>query len=387
MNFFFAHDVVAYNKIVFTFIKTNKPYRYLRVFEIEDGITREFYNDEIKNLVLLEEVSPTSEELRINTLSVDLVTKNEIGVLFQRTLPFKLFRDGSLLGTFFIDISNRKKGKEYEITATDYIGILDRETYQGGLYIDTMVGTIVGEILSDMPYIIDSTLSNRTVSGYLEPMSKREALQRVIFASGGIIDCSRSEKIEIKRLDNTIKSNLNNDKLVSISEKTESITTQINLIEHRYKLKTEMDTLYEETLNGDLLVNFDAPHTQLSINRYGRILESGIHHAKIRGTGDVKLQGLGYDDISTTRTKVNPLVVETDVKKVKEYETTLICNEIDLLDYLNFISKKLTVIYNMESKEKVGDMVKVLEQNARITNLEYDLNTPCIYATAEMEVY
>ena len=75
-----------------------------------------------------------------------------------------------------------------------------------------------------------------------------------------------------------------------------------------------------------------------------------------------------------------------DIDKVKSYNTTLICNEINLIDNLKFINKSLTVKLNLENQEKVGDKVNVLGQSARITNLDYELNTPSIYAIAEMEI-
>ena len=101
-KYFFHQDVVAYNKIVITFRKTNIPYRYLRIFFIEDGVVREFYNDELKNLKVVEETSSTTENLSVNTLDIDLISKTDVGVLFQRTLPMRLYRDGKLVGAFFI---------------------------------------------------------------------------------------------------------------------------------------------------------------------------------------------------------------------------------------------------------------------------------------------
>lgn len=390
VNYFFEQDVVAYNKIVFTFKKTSKPYRYLRIYEIEDGITREFYNDEIRNLQVLEEISPITENLSMNTMDVEIVTKNSVGVLFQRTLPMKLYRDESLIGSFFIESSEKNNGNDYRITAVDYIGILDGEKFIGGMYENKNVGELVAEILQDMPYTIDSTLASRTLTGYLEIVNRREALQRVIFASGGIIDCSRSECIEIKLLDDTIKSNLDKSKIVSIKERIESITTRIELVEHKYKRKWSEDVLFDERLKGETTIYFSTPYARLYFSdeteENSEIVEWNANYAVIRANGYTELLGRPYNDTTTTKVKNNPLVVGTDMAKVKTFNTTLICNEINLIDYLNFISKTLTVTFHMNNNERIGDKVTVLGENARIINLEYALNTPSIYATAEMEV-
>jgi hypothetical protein len=116
-------------------------------------------------------------------------------------------------------------------------------------------------------------------------------------------------------------------------------------------------------------------------------VESNANYAVISANGYTELMGRPYNDTTSTKSKVNPLVVGTDIAKIRSYDSTLVCNEINLLDYLKFVSKRLTVTFNMQNNEKIGDMVNVLGTNARIISLEYELNTPSIYATAEMEVY
>jgi len=385
VKFFCQQDIIAYNKITLTFKKMNKPYRYLRIFDIEDGITREFYNDEIKSLKVLEEISLTTENLSVNTLDFQVKTKNDIGVLFQKTLPLKLYRNESLVGAFFIEQSEKETGNTYKISATDYIGLLDNEKFLGGMYVNESVGNIVASILEDIPYTIESELATRTISGYIEILSKREALQKLIFSAGGIIDCSRAESIEIKLLNHDIISTFDKGKIVSIKEITESITTSIELTEHKYKLKKESEKIVEDTISGETLISFSAPYTSLSMTG-GTIISSGINYVLVNGNGDVTITGIGYDDISIKKNKRNPLTVTTDIEKVKSYNTTLICNEISLIDNLKFINKTLTVKLNLENYEKVGDKINILGQDARITNLDYELNTPSIYATAEMQI-
>lgn len=362
-----------------------RPYRYLRIFDIEDGITREFYNDEIKNLKILEEISTSTENLSINTLDLQLKTKNDVGVLFQKTLPLKLFRNESLIGAFFIEQAEKEFENSYKISATDYIGLLDNEKFLGGMYINETVGNIVASILENIPYTIEEELSTRTINGYIEILSKREALQKLIFSAGGVIDCSRTESIEIKLLNDEIISSFGKEKIVSIKEIVESITTSIELTEHRYKLKKESQKIIEDTISGESLISFTSPYTSLSVTG-GTIISSGVNYVLINGTGAVTITGVGYDDIIIRKTKRNPLTVTTDIDKVKSYNTTLICNEINLIDNLKFINKSLTVKLNLENQEKVGDKVNVLGQSARITNLDYELNTPSIYAIAEMEI-
>lgn len=384
-RYFCSQDVVAYNKIEIIFRKTNIGYRYLRIFYIEDGITRIFYNDEFKNLRLLEEISSTTENLSMNTLNIDIHSRNEVGVLFQKTLPLTLYRDEKLVGSFFVDTADKENETEYKISAVDYIGLIEKEKFMGGMYSSETVGNIVASILGDIPYSIDEEISSRTLTGYIEIISKREALQKVIFSAGGIIDCSRSDKIEIKAISDNITSILDKDRIVSIKENVESITTTIELVEHKYTPQEEKTIILEDTINGDTLVTFSSPYTTLAITG-GSIVSSNANYAIITGNGSIKLTGYSYDDATIIKRKSNPLTVSTDVEKTKSYNTTLICNEINLIDYFKFISKTLTVKFNMNNNEKVGDKVIVLGKEARIISLDYTLNTPSIYASAKMEV-
>lgn len=316
---------------------------------------------------------------------MELKAKNDVGVLFQKTLPLKLYRNETLIGAFFIETSAKENKDLYKISSTDYIGLLDKEKFLGGMYTAESVGNIVANILEDSPYTIDQTLASRTVTGYICICSKREALQMIIFSAGGIIDCSRNDSIEIKLLPTETTSELTNTEIVSIKETVESITTTIELIEHKYKIKSEAEQIIEDAVNGEALICFNSPYNSISISG-GTILQSGINFAKISANGSFTLTGFGYDDITITKSKRNPLTVTTDIKKIKSYSTTLVCNEINLLDQLQFINKTLSVNFKVSNGEKVGDKIQVLNQTARITRLEYELNTSSIYANAEMEV-
>ena len=384
-KYFFHQDVVAYNKIVITFRKTNIGFRYLRIFFIEDGIVREFYKDELKNLKIIEEVSSNTENLSMNTLDIELNSKSDVGVLFQKTLPMKLYRDNALVGAFFIDRAEKENIATYKIEAVDYIGLIENEKFLGGMYTNELVSNIVANILGTIPYQLDNTIGKRTITGFIDIQSKREALQKVIFSAGGIVDCSRNECIAIKPLDNTIKSVLGKDKIVSIKEEIESITTSIELVQHRYTAQSEESEIFNDTITGETLITLGAPYHSLRISG-GTLLTVGTNYAVISGSGTVILYGKGYEDNTVITSKNNPLTVSTDVRKVKTYDTTLICNEINLLDKLNFVAKILKIKFKMSNNEMVGDMINVLGENARILCLEYSINTPSIYALAELEV-
>ena len=384
--YFCNNKVTAYNKIVITIVSTNNPYRYLKIFNITDGIIRNFYQDELENVDIIEETSTKNETLSINNTSISIINKNDIGILFQRTLPFKVYRDNTLYGCFFIDISSSNAKKTfYTISANDYIGLLEYQMHLGGMYSNIAVSNLIADILGDIPYELDSELGDKTLTGYLPIQTKREALRQVIFSVGGMIDTSRNESIIIKPLPTVISSELNKDKIIDIKTTELAITTSIELNTHKYKVNSEETELFNDSLNGTLYLTFGEPIHDLTITG-GTILTSGTNYATIQGNGIVILTGKGYDDIVETISKSNPAVATTDLQKVETHETTLNCNSIELLNSLKFVKSNIDVTFNMTA-EKVGDLVSVNGITCRIISLNYDAKQTNIYASSKMEVY
>jgi len=385
--YFCDRKVTAFNKIIITMNNTNIPYRYLKIFNIIDGIIRNFYEDEIENLEILEEISSNTSALAINNASIEIKNKNEIGILFQRTLPCKVYKDEDLYGVFFIDQTTTNNNRSvYKISANDYIGLLEYQTHFGGMYNNETVSNIVADILTDIEYELDSDLGSRTISGYLPIQTKREALRQVIFSVCGVIDTTRTDKIIIKKLSNEIISTKNEEDITSYSVNDLAITTQIDLTIHRFIANSTSTELYKNTLNGTLLVTFDQPMHDLSITN-GTIVESNANYAIITGTGlTVTLSGQGYDENTETISKNNTNISSTDLSKAVNYNTNLIWNNETLLASLKFIKQNISAVMKLED-EKVGDLITMLGIDARILQIDYDLSLKNMYAKVKLEVY
>lgn len=385
-KYFCNNQVTAFNKVVITIMSTNNPFRYLKIFNIYDGIIRTFYQDELENIDIIEEISTKNEMLSVNNASINIINKNDIGVLFQRTLPFKIYKNNELLGCFFIDTSSNNAQKTfYSISANDYIGLLEYQTHLGGMYSNVKIGDLISDIMGDIPYEIDSVISEKTISGYLPIQTKREALRQIIFSVNGIIDTSRSEKVFIKPLPSTISSIIGENKIIDVKTTELSKTTSIEINTHKYTANSEETELFNNVLNGTTYLTFGTPVHDLKITG-GTILSSGTNFAIIEGSGSVILKGKGYDDVVETISKRNELVVTTDLQKIETHETTLNCDPQELLNSLDFVKSNLDVVFNMTT-EKVGDLVEVNGTIARILSLSYDGRQNNIYATAKMEVY
>lgn len=228
-DFFAENSVNNFNKILITCNSTNKPYRYLKIQDIVYGIVRNFGEDELRSVNLLEDISLTSEELKINTLDFVLNNKKLIDFIFQKKQPLILSRNGVLLGTFFIESSKRKSKTLYEISSVDYIGVMDKTPFAGGTYSNETVSNLVKNILGNIPYELDENLANKTLSGVLEPCTRREALLQVAFACCGIVDTSRNSVVKIYKSDSSVKSSVEDGIYTGGSFETEDLVTEIRL--------------------------------------------------------------------------------------------------------------------------------------------------------------
>ncbi len=228
-NFFIENSVSNFNKIIVSCLSTNNSYRYLKIQDIAYGIVRNFEEDELRSLNLLEDISLTSEELKINTLDFVLNNKALIDFIFRKKQPLILSRNNVLLGTFFIESSKRKSKTLYEISAVDYIGVLDKMPFSGGTYKNKTVANLVENIMGDIPYELDTNLENKMLSGTLEACTRREALLQVAFACCAIVDTSRSDAVKISKKDLTIKSRVENGIYTGSSFENEDEVTEIRL--------------------------------------------------------------------------------------------------------------------------------------------------------------
>lgn len=388
-EYFCNTPVQAYNKIVITIGNMTKADRYLKIFNITDGISRQFYNDELENVELIEQITNNVTALNINEASLQILPQSSAGILFQRTLPFSIYRNEVLLGKFFVNTSTSNTDKTlFSVKVNDYISMLEGQTYLGGLYSGATVSSVVADILGTIPYTLDNTLGTKTISGYLPILNKREALRQVAFCINALVDTSRSDNIIIKPLPTTVSRTIPKSEIVSIETTEENITTKIELETTSLvtKKRQEADDIFEGKLNGGTTsIIFDSPKFDLSITN-GTISSSNLNYAIITGTGTTTtLTGKDYQQASSTSSKTNPYVVTTDVEKIETYESTLVCDT-PIINNLNFIQYKIKSVFMMRDT-KVGDLVNLNGQVCRVMSLSYDAGQTVIYCQAELEAY
>lgn len=248
--YFADNEIENYRKIVITFYSTNRPYRYLKLSQVDFGQIKLFEERDLISANVLEEIDPISSELRINTLDFTLYSENaEFSILnpegayklLQQRQPLRVFEylDGvkKSMGTYYLDEWENEDEYNINMKAIDLVGIIDGTNFQGGTYNNVAAGVIIQQIMqsASAEYELDSSLANKILSGIIPVCTHREALQQVVFAIGGIVDCSRTHKIRIYPMPTILSAHIGKDrKFQGHKLKLKQLITGVEVIAHNY---------------------------------------------------------------------------------------------------------------------------------------------------------
>ena len=421
-EYFCEEDAVNYRKIIITFYSTNEANRYIKLYRILYGRTVVFEGDNLISANIMEELNPLSDELSINTLDfVCFATDDRFNILnpqgvyqmFQKTQPLKAFRVESGetidMGTFYLESWENESQKSMRLKGIDLIGILDKVEFNGGIYDNVDATTLIESIFAKANvtnYTIDG-ITGETITGYLPIGTCREALQQILFALGAVADCSRSDAINIYKLtDSATPKLIESDSILQDTKeiKQGEIVTGVSVKTHRYKLKRERETLYEEKLSqGTYKIVFDRPSTNLQIEN-ATINESGVNYAiittdgsgsqtsgKYYGDRNVLITGNIYDDLTNTVTVID--AEEHEKTNVLTIDNCTLANSTNATDIAARVFAYYTSLYTNKfdmilADEKVGDNVvtersEINELNGFVTKLDIDM-TGGFLANAEI---
>lgn len=198
VDYFCDRVVEAYDHVLIRFNATSLPYRYAKLSYIVFGIARTFLRDELRNVRITAEASITSSEVAVNTLNFTLDSEEDIDYMFQFKQPVFAYDNDSLIGVFYIDDSTHRAKGLYDVSCIDAIGVLDEDPFPAEVYSAKPAKALLEEIIDGhFELKLDGALAAVGVSGYIPPVSRRQALQQVAFALGAIIDTSGTEAIRV----------------------------------------------------------------------------------------------------------------------------------------------------------------------------------------------
>lgn len=358
-NYFCANRVDYYNKIVVTFYQINMPKNRLKLHGIEYGYGAEFYGDELRNVKVIQEIAPLSDEIAINTVDFDLISNRDIEFSFQDRQSVEVYFGGVLKAKTFIKDFKRKSKTQWTISTEDYIGLMESVPYVGGIYEDAEAVDVLQDIFSvaKVPFEIQQgAFDGIKISGFIPYTTCREALMQVAFAMGAVVDTSNRQNVYVSVLEESLSQVVPLNRIMQgQSFDKETKMTAFELIAHQFRKTDESVVLYEASKSGtgtQIFVKFSNPIHDLAITN-GEIVKSGANYAIINANNGCVLSGKKYEHNKVIKRKENPLVLSTDTENIISIENATL---VSVQNVDNLIEK----CYNYYNKNRAVNL-KIVE--------------------------
>lgn len=304
-----------------------------------NGVT--FTEEKIKSGSVFLSNSIAFEELRVDTLDMELDLSEETGTIFAPadadgllTSDNRLFtvhpyfhilatdptqftygkrveyyRDNVIFSVFYMSSIRRVSKFFYAISCVSAVGLLGNILHYGGMYTGQTMDVVLREIIgSAFPYSVASNVNRIRVYGWLPVSTCRDNLRQLLFANGVAIKKSNNGNVSFELLNTSVPFQIPDNRLMlGGSVDYPAAASEAVVIEHSF-FSTAMDeteTLYDGavsastfvspngvTRNG-ILVTFEHPVHSLSASGVS-ILESGVNYAVLSPGGHAILTGKKY---------------------------------------------------------------------------------------------
>ena len=332
--FYFCHKKVDFfNKVIITFKSLNMPYNRFKLRVIDYGYGTYFKADELRDVSLIREINPISENIVINVCDFTLDSKTDMEYSFQSKQPLSIFFNDKLVLTTFVSSSRRTGKRLWNVETEDYVGILDGIKFLGGMYEDQNAVELLESILkqANVPYTISVVLNEKSVTGYIPICTCRQAIQKICFAIGAVVDTSNSETLDIFVLTQDVAQHIPRKRIRQGQNfKVEDRVTEIQLTQYQYSKTDEVFEPYN-TSNGDpygenILVEFSEPLYDLKISG-GEFVKTGANFAIINSTSGCSIGGKKYQTTKVIKSKKNPNILASDVENIKKIDSETLISE------------------------------------------------------------
>lgn len=321
--------VEDYNKLVIALYKTDKPYRYARILEVNFGLEELFTNDLLISAELIEESSPVTKELSINKIKFTVINEDQkfnminpdgIYSFLQKKQPITAYSGLKVgdeieyidLGIYYLSNWKNSSGLTSTVEAQDIFGILSKTTYYNSPFfvdeplIDVLESLLLDAGITTFTITIEDGITE-LVNGYIPIVSHREAFQLVLLASRCAIRYDRQYGIEIYRADySTSLKDIDYDTILGEPQIEQlQLITSVEATQNIYALSAASETIHESSFEvigeKEVVITYDkVPAAEVSINitGSGSIVGTPVYSATcviltIDGTGIVNAEVTG----------------------------------------------------------------------------------------------
>lgn len=293
-NYSAMQKVENFNKIIVTFKKMSKPYRYLKIQNVIYGIIKYFEDSEIIDAEITEEIDLTSTSIPYNQLSFTIFSKNNEFDIFNPQGVYTLLQKKQQLnvtgyidnirifyGYFYVDEISQNKDKTLTIDANDAISIMDSTNFYGGIYNNTNIISVLDNLFNTAGFVysIEESLINEVLTGYIPYSSHREALNLICLSIGAYATTSMNGNVVIKKINDIPEFIIDKDrKIISSSVKYNEYISGVEVTAFNYEINSEEKSeIYKGNLTiGNNTIIFSKPVSNESIeSNVGEIIEKG----------------------------------------------------------------------------------------------------------------
>lgn len=331
-----SKGVENYNKVVIRLLKTDKPYRYARILEVDFGTVELFDSDNIISASIVEEVDPIGAVLSVNKLKFTVLNEQQkfnmlnpegLYAHLQRRQPIVarsglMVPDGSYefvsMGVYYLSDWKNASGLTATLEATDLIGLADKTVYYSSpFWVNAPFPTVLNHILADagLPTArIAPEMVAEVVNGYTPVMSHREAIQTLLIASSCVLRVDRDGRPFAFRPDYTspVVSATYDTIIGSPSIEQKPVITAVETKDYSYSLNAVVETLNESSfiLNGQstVVIPYEgaAANVLLGVTGNGSVVGSPAYSATsvtatINGTGSLTVTVTGKRYVENVR--------------------------------------------------------------------------------------
>lgn len=337
MEYFCDYQVENYGKVIVTIPAMSAAHRFLRCSFILFGVLEIIDGQWVQKAELCEEINPVGLALPIDTLALSFFTPGGRFSLLDPSGAYRLFQwkqqitaystvDGvqQPMGVYYLQEMTGLVDSLVDLQLVDIVGVLDTQTFDGGIYTAIPVRELLDAILGpeDVDYTLDPSFEGVTFTGYLPICSKREALQQIAFALGAVVDTTRGEVMRFYPMPTSTHHVIDPArKIVGHKVTLEELVTRVDVTAHAYRLNEEVRELTKTTLDvGRHRLTFTGP-VKVSGVTGATLVECHPNYAvvNVAQAGEVILTGREYVDdtsIFTVQTEPLPAGAKSSIKAI-----------------------------------------------------------------------
>ena len=283
---------------------------------------------------------------------VDMTCSNPVSAYaYGNEVNFE--HDDALVGKFYFEKLKRKSMLLYSLSSVSAMGLLDNMIHYGGIYSGVPAGTIIANIMGDIPYTISDSVAQVSLNGYLPVDTCRNNLQQVLFAIGAGVFKDSDGNILIKFIESDTPAEIPQSRIYvdgSVDYKTPC--TEVDITEHSYyALSSDRTVTLLETSEvlSSRIIAFDNPCHDLTVSGSMSIESSGVNYAVVSGSGT--LTGKEY----THTKKIVPYT--TGISSTENVVTVTDATLVTISNSYN-VAKRVAQYYSAVSEISTGIVVQ-----------------------------